>query len=169
MINVVFIGHGKGGKSAAAEIFARRTGKKLTGSTSWYMREQIAKAMGLPVEQAWAERRNHRELWRKEYRKNIIGDPAKLIREMVKAGSIIEGLRSRDEFDAAKKEGLFDLVVWVECPWVPKDVTMDLNPSDADIVINNDERGLDLLEAKLEPIIKQVMEMSKKTGLVDLE
>lgn len=155
-MKVVFIGHGQGGKSEAARIFAEMTGLRPAGSTSFFMREQIAEKLGVPVEQAWAERRQNREAWRTHYRAYLQGDPARVVREMLQQGDIIDGLRSRDEFEAAKAEGLFDLVVWVECPWVTPDATQHLRASDADVVIANDQRGVAYLRAKLQDFAKRV-------------
>ena len=151
--HIAFIGHGEGGKSEAAKIYCRLTGHKLIGSSSWHMREYIAKELGLSLEEAWNTRRQRRSEWRRIYRQYLEQDKARIVREMFQKGNVLEGLRSRDEFDAAKAEGLFDLVVWVECPWVKVDATQDLGPADADLVLNNDQKGLNYLQDKIQTII----------------
>jgi hypothetical protein len=151
--HIVFTGHGEGGKSEASKIFCRLTGLKLIGSSSWHMRHYIAHELGIPVETAWETRRQRREEWRTLYRKYIENDKSRIIREMFANGNVIEGLRSRDEFEAAKQAGLFDLVIWVDCPWVKKDITQDLRAEDADLILHNDQKGLEHLEVKIRTII----------------
>jgi len=135
--HILILGHGECGKSTLTEIISEVTG--LTGiASSKFMAEIVARKLGYKtVEEAWEDRRNHRAVWKQaivEYRQD---DPARIVRELYEDNHIYEGLRDREEFEASKEEGLFDLIVYIHRPGIAVDPTMDMNEGDADLVILN--------------------------------
>ena len=65
------------------------------------------------------------------------------------------------EFDAAKQKGLFDLIIWVECLWVPIDFTQELTAADADVVAQNIECGRGHLRRKVQEVASRLLTISQ--------
>lgn len=137
-MKLIIIGHGGCGKDYAAGYLARTKGLRNCGSVSAHCMDYVAAMLGYSdPARAYAERRERREEWAAaidQYRK---GDPAIIIREMFAKGDIIAGVRRREEFEAAKAEGLIDVTLWVEAD-VPYDPTNELTNPDADYMVMND-------------------------------
>ena len=144
--HILILGHGESGKSTLAKIINNVTGLRGSAS-SMFMAAHVAKELGYSTaEEAWADRRSHRTEWKQaiiDYRKD---DPARIARELYAYNEIYEGLRDRTEFEHARDEGLFDLVIYVDRGhwsfgnWVrdiPIDPSMDMGRDDADIIIEN--------------------------------
>lgn len=77
------------------------------------------------VQEAMLDRDNHRLEWFHEIEKYNTPDKARLVREVLEIHDMYIGLRSAEEYEAAKD--LFDLVFWVDrSPIVPSDPTMKI-------------------------------------------
>lgn len=118
---------------------------------SEFMAGHVASILGVSPEAAYADRRNHRELWFREIAKFQEDDPGKIVRSMLEVGDVINGARHRKEFEPVKD--LFDLRIWVARD-VPVDPTMELHVSDCHVVLDNngtledlDRRVADLVDA----------------------
>lgn len=86
-----------------------------------------------------------RESWFHAISQYNADDPAKLAREVWEVGDIYVGMRSRREFEVAKD--LADLVIWVDASARhphESPLSMELNMSDADVVLFNDGTRGDL-------------------------
>jgi hypothetical protein len=92
------------------------------------------------LEECYEDRVNHRPEWFNLLRAYNGEDPARLGRELFAEYDVYCGLRNREEFQAMKRAGLFDLVIWVDAserlPLETSD-SMELCVGDADIVIDN--------------------------------
>lgn len=142
---IAVIGHGESGKDRFAHQFARAAGLRLGKSVSLHMAPHVSRLLGLSVEEAYHLRRENREQWAEvidDYRE---GDPARCIREILEEGDVVVGVRRRHEFEAARRQRLLRLVIWIERPDRPKDPTMQLTVEDADIVIMNNQSLAGLL------------------------
>lgn len=135
-MNIVFIGHSRSGKDTACEVVASVTGQLNAGTVSRYLTRHVAAHLGVSCEQAYAERHANREHWRAIGDEIRQGDPALFAREMFAVGPVGGGIRARVEFDAARREGLFHLAVWIARD-VPVDPTLELTSADCDLVIEN--------------------------------
>lgn len=142
MPKILIVGHGRHGKDEACETLARATGWKNAGTTSLYLAPVVYQHLreigyaGSP-EEAYAQRHQHRDLWRRlgdEYRKD---DPARLVKDAFAAGDITGGCRGLPEIQAVRREGLADLIVWVWRPSEPKDPTLEFGPEHADLIVAN--------------------------------
>ncbi len=90
--------------------------------------------------ECFKDRVNHRALWFRliEFYNSV--EPTRLALEIYSQADIYCGLRSRREFEAAKSEGLFDYVVWVDASQRREhepSSSMELSRDDADFTIYN--------------------------------
>lgn len=129
-------GPGRCGKDTAARWLATHTPLRLGRTTSEIIAPHVAARLGLTVEEAFARRHENRPLWFEVGNELRSPDPTYLVRECMKEGEIVVGLRNSDEVKAARAEGLIDLFVWVERE-VPADPTQTFGPDLCDIVISN--------------------------------
>lgn len=137
---ILIVGHGRAGKDEACKYLASITQLRNAGTTSKYLCKHVARRLGLSEEEAYARRHESDEMRTLWYR---IGNevrekgPTTLIREALEHGEITGGIRDLEEIRAAKREGLFDLIVWVERKSAPVDPTLKFTSEDADIIIEN--------------------------------
>lgn len=135
---ILFVGYGRAGKDEACEHVAFVSGEKNAGTTSKYLTKYVARVLRVSEEHAYANRHHNRGLWKAigdEVRRD---DPAKLIREALAVGPISGGVRDKAELDAARRENLVDLIVWVRNDRVPVDPTVTFAEADCDLtVVNN--------------------------------
>jgi hypothetical protein len=94
--------------------------------------------MGLTVEAAFPLRHRDRALWFKVGNDLRRHDPARLVREAIKDGDIVQGLRNADEVIASRAEGLVDLFLWIHRD-VAIDPTMTFGPDLCDLIIENNQ------------------------------
>lgn len=137
MRRVLFCGHGRAGKDTACERFALATGLRNAGTVSRYLAPHVARRLGVSEEQAYAERRQNRELWRAVGDELRREDPAFLVRTMFQHGDIGGGVRGLAEIEAVHREGMADLIVWVENPRVPSDPTLEFDELHCDLLVLN--------------------------------
>lgn len=158
---ILVAGYGRAGKDTAAEMLSKITGLPYCGSTSWAAKEAVARVLGVHPQVAWETRHQHREAWKRicdEVRKE---NPSRLIERafltsdgqecrngVLCCSGIIAGCRDRIELVDAKKKGIFDHVLWIANPNVPKDPTVTFTAMDCDEIIFNDGT-LDELQSKL--------------------
>ena len=145
---IAFCGHGRSGKDTAAYMFSRITGLKYAGSMSWVNKALVAEALCLPEQSAWETRHQRRLDWYNilnEYRKE---DSARLIRESMKFGQIISGIRDFCELQAGIAEGLIKFSIWIYRPGIENDPTVTYTSSHCTHLLANDG-DLSLLESRL--------------------
>lgn len=128
---------GRAGKDTACEYLASITNLRNAGTCSKYLAKHVAARLGVPVEEAYAKRHENRDLWFRIGNETRERDPAMYVREMMAEGEIGGGIRSEDEYFAARAEGLFDLAVWVDNCRVPDDPTVKVKRHHCDIIIEN--------------------------------
>ncbi len=141
---VAFLGMGRAGKDTAAEYFCVKTGLHYAGSSSSMVLPIIADSIGIPPEQAWAERHQHRQFWIDWCHAFRHDDPALLVRMALGAGDVVVGVRGRIELHTVQQERLIDYSVWVDNPDVPVDPTVEFVEADCDFSIPNHGAYTDL-------------------------
>lgn len=90
--------------------------------------------------QCYEDRVNKRQDWYEGIKEHCSEDPAKLGRDLFKYNTVYNGCRNRREFEAMRKEGLFDVVVWVDSSkrlGSSDDPYMELTSDDADYILDN--------------------------------
>lgn len=150
---IAICGPGECGKDTAANYIARHTKLKRAIGTSEVIAPHMAKLLGRPVDEVYAERREHRDDWAtmgdllcKQH-----DDPAHLVRESLRTGHIVSGIRRWKEIREVRLHRICDTLIWIERPGCrEKDDTIEYGPEQADVVIENNrdvERFYEKLEA----------------------
>lgn len=147
-------GYARHGKDTVADILKATFGLRHESSSHIamreFLREELADRFGLVYESeedCYNDRVNHRAKWFdliSEFNQN---DPARLCRLIYRTNDIYVGIRSVEELKAARREGLFDLSVWVDAsqrigpePKSSNTITAD----DCDFIISNNGREEEL-------------------------
>lgn len=144
---VLFVGWSTCGKDVAAEHLGKITSLRYGFSFSRAGLPFMAEVMGVPEEQAYADRHAHREKWKAHLDYLREGDETMLAEIALTRGEVLAGLRDKKELDAARKKDLFSHVVWIHRPGVPVDSTVTFSPGDCDNVILNNGGLTDFYEA----------------------
>lgn len=129
-MKILFVGWGRAGKDEAAAYLAKITGLRYAGSFSWAALPYMAARLGIHPQLAWETRHANRELWKKYCDELRVVDQTLLARMALQSGDICAGLRDQIELDAVYAANLFDKIVWVERPGIPKDPTVTFQWSD---------------------------------------
>lgn len=143
--NILIISHARWGKDQMAEYlneFYGFTFKSSSIAASEIFLFDIMKnkyGYNTPLE-CFEDRVNHRAEWKRlidEYNKN---DKARLAKEILKNSNIYVGMRDYQEIMECKKQGLFDLIIWVDSskrlPEESKD-SFNIDITLADIIVDN--------------------------------
>lgn len=133
---LALLGMGRAGKDTAGEYLCKRFELDPPRSSSLNALPLVAHMIGLPEQQAYAERHQHREFWIEACNMLRYDDLTRLARWCLGACDLAIGLRGNTEFAAVMKEGVCDLAVWVHRD-VPKDPTVEFTREDCDVVIDN--------------------------------
>lgn len=146
---ICVIGDGRSGKDTVAQMICERFPGYQFASSSWFALNHFLWDMWgkdyFPDKQAcFAERSLHRMSWRATIRKWLDGDEGKLGRELFQHYDIYCGCRAVEEMCGMMREGLVDLIIWVERPGVPPDSSNALTAEFADVILSNDGSYLDL-------------------------
>jgi len=154
-MKLLIIGHGRHGKDTVCDLMTEMYGLRCT-SVSKAMSEEVYQHAGRDMDyddsaSFYADRHNHRQLWYETIRDITWNQPEVVGVSALNGGyDVLNGVRSRVEFDAIKATGLYDYVVWVDASSRLPDVvdgTMELTKEDADYVIDNNGTLLKLWSA----------------------
>jgi len=150
-MKLLVIGHAQHGKDSVCEIIAKNYDLKYTPTSMIAAREIImplTKDKYDTVKACYEDRGNHRADWFKAIEAYNAEDPAKLVKLVLQENDIYCGIRSRKEFEGSGH--LFDEVIYVDAHGRVADESSDsmqLTKEDADTVIPNTRRPLELLSA----------------------
>lgn len=140
MTKILVIGHSRHGKDTVADIIAKEFGLVKLDTTRMMFDAAVYPVIGKYYrckQEAYNDKPNRRTEWFhlvRAYAERHGNDW--LAKEMINRGSdLVVGCRSLHEFLAIRD--LFDLVVWVVRPGVPGTEEMELNATDADVVVIN--------------------------------
>jgi len=115
---ILILGYARHGKDTVAEMLEAEYGFTFRSSSLFLAEKAVKPALeehGLfygSVEECYADRVNHRDLWHDiivEYNRE---DPARLAKEILAEADIYIGMRSDREYQASRD--LFDVIVWVD-------------------------------------------------------
>ena len=146
-IKLLIIGAARWGKDTLAEILNEVYGLKFISSSQAcsdiFIYDVLKDKYNYTTpEECFLDRVNHRSEWYNmicEYNKD---DKAKLAKEILKYNNTYVGMRDHDEIEECRKQGLFDLIIWVDASKrLPKEDSSSFNitKDDADIIIENNE------------------------------
>lgn len=145
MPRLLIIGHGRHGKDTLAEIFARDYGMTFKASSmaasEIFIYDVLKDTYGYRTpEECFADRGNHRKEWYDLICLYNEHDKAKLAKSIMTTSNCYVGMRDKLEIDECLRQGVFDLVIWVDAssrlPKEPKD-SFNITTKSADILISN--------------------------------
>lgn len=147
-LNLMVFGHKRHGKDTVCEYL--RDNYAISFASSSYMAcelflfDIIKDRFGYKtVDEAFEDRGNHRQIWYEEIKAfNVMNGLDSLGKVIFRNNSVYCGIRDKEEFDALKVGGYFDLAIWVDASdRLPPEESesMKLTKEDADIVITNNE------------------------------
>ena len=126
-IKLMVLGHCRHGKDSMAEILRDESGMTFESSSQ-------------SAAECFEDRHNHRQEWYEaicEYNKD---DKARLAKGIVERTGCYVGMRDREEIKECIKQGLFDLIVWVDAsdrlPEEPA-TSFNIDKSCTDVIIEN--------------------------------
>lgn len=169
-MKLMICGHARHGKDTFCELL----GLKFA-SSSWVALEKVIwPEMGWmydSLEECFNDRMNHRAEWHNLITAYNTPDLTRLSRDIFADNDVYCGIRNREEFYAAKEQGLFQFSVWVDASerHPPEDEgSCKLLPSDCDIIISNNGT-LDDLKAKADSFKRMIFGLKKPIGQVIIE
>lgn len=133
----MFVGHSGAGKDVACRMLAELTRLRFVGTTSDFLAKYVAARLGVSVEEARRRRHRDRNVWHKVGNQIRRRDPGLLVRESLADAEITGGARGLGEIQAARREGLVGLVVWVANDRVPRGSTVGFAEAECDEVLDN--------------------------------
>lgn len=148
-MKLLILGHGRHGKDTVAEMLQDLTGLTFCSSSLACAEKVVYPALKdlhgyHSVEECFNDRHNHRDEWKRLISAYNYADKARLAKEILAENDCYVGMRSKDEYNAAKP--LFDHVVWVDAGGrLPDDPTMTIQYNFEMIFLDNN-RGLKELE-----------------------
>lgn len=145
---LAILGMGRAGKDTAGEFLSNEFGLVPAYSSSLCALPMVAHMIGLPDEEAYAERHQHRKFWIEACNQLRADDLTRLARWCLGKCDTAIGLRGKTEFAACVRERMFDLSVWVDNNRVENDITVEFSRADCDVVIDN-HTSLERYHAKL--------------------
>jgi len=144
-IKILVLGHCRHGKDTFAELLNEHFGLTFKSSSQSaadiFLYDALKDKYGYKTsEECFEDRVNHRAEWKDlicDYNKD---DRAKLAKEILKNSDCYVGMRDREEINECMRQGLFDLIIWVDAtgrlPEEPAS-SFDIDKSCADIIIEN--------------------------------
>jgi dephospho-CoA kinase len=141
------VGSARHGKDSMAEIFRDEFGMTFESSSQSasdiFLYNLLKDKYGYTTpEECYDDRMNHRKEWYEaicEYNKD---DKARLAKGILESTGCYVGMRDREEIKECIKQGLFDLIVWVDAsdrlPEEPA-TSFNIDKSCADIIIENND------------------------------
>lgn len=141
-MKILIIGYGRHGKDTLADILTEKYNGSFESSSKFaldtFLYDEL-KNEYKSKEDCYADRHNRRKYWYERiccYNKD---DKGRLCKELLRKHDGYVGMRDLDEYLATKNE--FDLKIWVDAskriPTIESSESMKLNPSHADIIIDN--------------------------------
>jgi dephospho-CoA kinase len=136
-MKICVLGYTESGKSTAAKLLADYLGTRYADSSDQLI-EELANSLGIAPDHIRQNKASYREQLFTFGRARQKKDPLWPQSVQLRFADIITGLRNPNELEAARKHKLYDIIIWIGRPGVVAGPTDKLQPSDADVVINND-------------------------------
>lgn len=144
-IKILIIGSARHGKDTVAELLQEHYGISFLSSSQAcadiFIYDELKDKYGYKSsEECFEDRVNHRSEWFQmicDYNKD---DKARLAKDILNYNNTYVGMRNSEEIKECQKQGLFDLIVWVDASdrLPTEDITsFNIVKGDADIIIDN--------------------------------
>ena len=154
---LLIIGNMRHGKDTFAEILRDEFGLTFISSSQAaadiFIYNELKDKYGYKTSvECFEDRINHRQEWYEMICDYNVDDKARLAKGILELADCYVGMRDRGEIDECIKQGLFDLVVWVDAsdrlPAEPLS-SFNIDKSCADIIIENNGSEADFKEKVL--------------------
>lgn len=144
-IRLLIIGPARHGKDTLAEILNEVYGLKFISSSQAcadiFIYDELKDKYGYKTsEECFNDRVNHRAEWYQMICAYNKDDKAKLAKEILKYNNTYVGMRNHDEILECRRQGLFDLIIWVDASErLPNEdiSSFNITKNDADIIVEN--------------------------------
>ena len=126
-MKIIILGHGGHGKDTVADIITDLTGLRFESSSMAAARQAVWPHMPEydTVEECFADRRNHRETWRRLITEYNTPDKGRLCKEILSRCDGYVGMRCHEEFATVRH--MFDAILWVDAfERLPPDPSMSI-------------------------------------------
>jgi dephospho-CoA kinase len=144
-VRLLVIGHARHGKDSLAEILHEKFGLKFISSSQAcadiFIYGELKDKYGYTTsEECFEDRVNHRAEWKQlicDYNKD---DRAKLAKGILENSDCYVGMRDREEINECMRQGLFDIIIWVDASErlpLEDPSSFDIDKTCADIIIEN--------------------------------
>lgn len=142
---LLVIGHKRHAKDSFAEILRDEFGYTFESSSqaaaNIFLYGLLKEKYGyLTPEECFEDRMNHRQEWYEAICDYNVDDKARLAKGILERSQCYVGMRDRGEIEECIKQGLFDLVIWIDASErLPlEDVSsFNIDKSCADIIVDN--------------------------------
>lgn len=161
-MKLLILGHARHGKDTAAEYLRDRHGISVHSSSLFLAANVIRPALagrGMfydSLEACYADRVNHRALWRELIEDFNRDDPARLAKAILAQSDCYVGMRMEREFWASR--ALFDVIFWIDASGrglPPEDASSMTITFDPAWMVRIDNGGpLDAMQAQLDDWIR---------------
>lgn len=141
----MILGSARHGKDSMAEILRDEFGMTFESSSQSaadiFLYDLLKEKYGYETsEECFEDRHNHRQEWYEAIKEYNQYDKAKLAKGILDRADCYVGMRDREEIRECIKQGLFDLIVWVDAsdrlPEEPA-TSFNIDRSCADVIIEN--------------------------------
>ena len=143
--NICVLGHCRHGKDSFAEILNQEFGYTFKSSSQAaadiFLYDTLKDKYGYTTsEECFEDRVNHRAEWKQlicDYNKD---DRAKLGKGILEHSDCYVGMRDREEIDECMRQGLFDIIIWVDASErlpLEDSSSFNIDKSCADIIVEN--------------------------------
>lgn len=140
---LLIIGHARHGKDTLAECFAKHGYTFQSSSEAAaeiFLFDKLKDKYGYETfEECFEDRINHRAEWFDEIKEYNSSDRARLAKKIMERSDIYVGMRSSEEIRECRRQGVFDVVIWVENKRKSEEEesSFDIKREDADVVCTN--------------------------------
>ena len=169
-MNLLIVGHARHGKTEAAKILKRERGLQFKDSSKAaaeiFLYDKLKEKYGYKdFEECYEDRVNHREEWFNNICLFNKEDPARLAKEIMKDANIYCGMRSNREIQKCLEDNVFDHIVEVYNPHLPKE-----SPESFDIDFNTlPQRYTIYNDSALDTLRLRLMELYMKLNIIELQ
>lgn len=143
-MKIMLMGYAEHGKTSVAQLIQEYGISSIDSSliaAETVIYPAIGEMMGYDSpETCHADRRNHRPLWYELIKAYNHLDKAALTKDIFARCDMYVGIRNTEEFNAAKKAGLFDIAIWVDASNrlpIESEKSCSVHPGLADVILDN--------------------------------